>query len=203
MTHRRFWKCFLLRSIRLKLVGCWSGLLIAIMKARGCFLRKLRPSRTVPTSHGFGRESLRSVAVLMHRFARLDRLSICRAASALHDASPSAAVDGPSGLVCSRTGGAAAGFGMEGRRGWMRGGFQSPHAKPLSFLPALKWVLRLVRRVVAAEAILLLTVALCVCAGFPAIVTAFFAALVEFCASVFIAVRTFVPVFRKFKLGRH
>lgn len=203
MTHRRVWKCFLLRFIRLKLVGWWSGRSIAIMKGKGFSRRKVMRFRMRVRSHGFGRESFPVGSPLMPRPARLDRLSICRAASALHEGSTSAAVDGPSGLVCSRAGEATAGFGSQGRRGWMRVGFQSPHAKPFSFLPALKWILRLVRRVVAAEAILLLTVALCVCAGFPAIVTAFFAALVEFCASLFIAVRTFVPVFRKFKLGRH
>lgn len=64
-----------------------------------------------------------------------------------------------------------------------------------------KWVLSLAQRFVVAEAALLITIALCVLAGFPAIVTAFFAALVEFLVSIWLAVRTLGPVFRKYLLG--
>ncbi len=65
----------------------------------------------------------------------------------------------------------------------------------------LRVVLRLVQRVVVAEAVLLATIAICALAGFPAIVTAFFAALAEFLVSVWIAVRTFGPALGRLVRG--
>jgi len=130
--------------------------------------------------------------------AQLDRLSICRAASALHDEEPSAAVDGPSASVWPRAGEAAAGSVWTRSAGRVLGFFQSPHAKPLSSLMLLKWILRLAQRLLIAQGLVLLTIAFCVLLGFPAIVTTFFVVLVDFCANMFVAVRTLGPVFRKF-----
>lgn len=67
---------------------------------------------------------------------------------------------------------------------------------------ALRAVLRLAQRIVVAEALLLATIAICALAGLPAIVTAFFAALVEFLVSVWIAVRTLGPALGRLIRGR-
>lgn len=65
---------------------------------------------------------------------------------------------------------------------------------------ALKWLLKLAKRVCAAQALTLAVIAICVLAGLPAILTAFLVALVEFIANIYVAVRTLGPVFRKFLL---
>jgi uncharacterized membrane protein YqaE (UPF0057 family) len=65
----------------------------------------------------------------------------------------------------------------------------------------VKAVFRLIQRVFIAEATLWLTIALCALAGFPAIVTAFFAALVELLVALWLAARTLGPLCRKLWIG--
>lgn len=79
-----------------------------------------------------------------------------------------------------------------------------PHAKqtrsPIA-RAVVRAVFRLIQRVFIAEAALWLTIAICALAGFPAIVTAFFAALVELLVALWLAVRTLGPLCRKLLNG--
>lgn len=83
---------------------------------------------------------------------------------------------------------------------WSRVSKGSPHAKqtrsPIAHA-LVRAVFRLIQRVFIAEATLWLTIAVCALAGFPAIVTAFFAALVELLVALWLASRTFGPLCRK------
>lgn len=67
---------------------------------------------------------------------------------------------------------------------------------------ALRAVLKLLQRVFIAEALLWLTALACALAGFPAVVTAFCAALVGFLANCWLAVLTFRPIVGRLIRGR-
>lgn len=64
-------------------------------------------------------------------------------------------------------------------------------------------VLKLVQRVFIAEAVLWLTALACALAGFPAVVTAFFVALVGLLVNLWLAVRTLAPIGRRLFRGRY
>ena len=70
-------------------------------------------------------------------------------------------------------------------------------------LPALaKALFRALQRLAVAEAVLVLTAALCVLAGLPAVLTAFLVALVNLVVNVALAVLTLGPVVRRLVRGR-